>query len=280
MVRIDSHQHFWQLSRGDYAWLTPELEVLYKDFLPDDLAPLLEQSQVNKTILVQAATTTAETDFMLKVASETEFVAGVVGWVDMECLNALAHIEHFSQTPYFKGIRPMIQEIEDNDWMLKPELAPVFELLIAKRLTFDALVLPQHLDALYILLKRYPALKVVIDHGGKPAIADSIANNSSSLWYEKTAKIASETTAFCKLSGLVTEAGVDPNYEQLAPYMEHLLVCFGAKRLMWGSDWPVVNLSSNYSKWTKQVETFVEALTATEQQSIWSTTAQKFYKIQ
>jgi L-fuconolactonase len=173
----------------------------------------------------------------------------------------------------------MIQEIEDVNWMLKPELAPVFELLIAKSLTFDALVLPQHLDALYILLKRYPALKVVIDHGGKPAIADYTADNSSSLWFEQIAKIASETSAFCKLSGLVTEAGVDPNYDQLAPYMRHLLACFGANRLMWGSDWPVVNLSSNYSKWTKQVETFAEGLTATEQQSIWSTTAKNFYKI-
>jgi L-fuconolactonase len=279
MLRIDSHQHFWQLSRGDYAWLTPELELLYKDFLPDALAPLLEQSQVDKTILVQAAATTAETDFMLKVASETEFVAGVVGWVDMECLNALAHIEHFSQSPYFKGIRPMIQEIEDINWMLKDELAPVFELLIAKNLTFDALVLPQHLDALYILLKRYPVLNVVIDHGGKPAVCAYTVNNSSHEWYEKIAKIASETSAFCKLSGLVTEAGIDPNYEPLAPYMEHLLVCFGVKCLMWGSDWPVVNLSSDYHRWTKQVDTFTEALTVSEQQAIWSTTAQKFYKI-
>jgi L-fuconolactonase len=280
MKRIDSHQHFWQLSRGDYAWLTPEIELLYKDFLPDELAPILEKSQVNKTILVQAAATTAETEFMLKIARETDFVAGVVGWIDMECENARAHLEHFSQSPYFKGIRPMLQDIEDDNWMLKAELAPIFELLVAKGLTFDALVLPQHLDALYILLKRYPALKVVIDHGAKPAIGAYTANNSSPEWYEKIARIASETSAFCKLSGLVTEAGVDPNYDQLAPYMEHLLVCFGAKRLMWGSDWPVVNLSSDYDRWTKQVETFTEALTTSEQQSIWSTAAQNFYKIQ
>jgi L-fuconolactonase len=280
MKRIDSHQHFWQLSRGDYNWLTPELEQLYKDFLPSELAPILEQSQVNKTILVQAAATTAETEFMLKIARNTDFVSGVVGWIDMECDNALAHLEHFSQSTYFKGIRPMLQEIEDDNWMLKPELAPVFELLIAKGLTFDALVLPQHLDALYILLKRYPELKVVIDHGAKPAIAVYSADNSSPEWYEKIALIASETSAFCKLSGLVTEAGVDPSYDQLAPYMEHLLVCFGAERLMFGSDWPVVNVSSDYFRWTKQVETFVEALTAKEQQSIWSTTAQKFYNIQ
>ncbi len=275
MMRIDSHQHFWQLSRGDYNWLTPELELLYRDFLPDELAPLLEKSQVNKTVLVQASATTAETEFMLKIARQTDFVAGVVGWIDMDCDNALAHLEHFSQSPYFKGIRPMLQDIEDVNWMLKAELAPVFELLIAKGLTFDALVLPQHLDALYTLIKRYPTLKVVIDHGAKP----EIVNNSSPEWFDKLALIASETSAFCKLSGLVTEAGQDPHLEQLAPYMEHLLLCFGSERLMWGSDWPVVETSSNYQSWLTQVETFLEPLTSTEQQRIWAGTAKKFYQL-
>ena len=275
MKRIDSHQHFWLLSRGDYGWLTPELEILYRDFLPDDLMPLLDKSQVNKTILVQAAPSTAETEFMLKIARETDFVAGVVGWIDMDCDNALAHLEHFSQSPYFKGIRPMLQDIEDVNWMLKTELAPVFELLIAKNLSFDALVLPQHLDALYTLIKRYPALKVVIDHGAKP----DISNNSSPEWFDKLALIASETSAYCKLSGLVTEAGQDPHFEQLAPYMEHLLLCFGAKRLMWGSDWPVVETSSNYQSWLAQVEKFLQPLTDKEQQSIWAGTAKKFYRL-
>ena len=218
MMRIDSHQHIWQLSRGDYTWLTPELELLYKDFLPDDLAPLLDKAQVNKTVLVQAATTTTETEFMLKVASETEFVAGVVGWVDMASGQAVSQLDVFNQNSYFKGIRPMIQDIEDAQWMLKEELAPVFEYLITNNLTFDALVLPEQLDALYILLKRYPDLSVVIDHGAKPRIAD----NSSPEWFEKIALIARETSAFCKLSGLVTEASINPDFDQLAPYMEHL----------------------------------------------------------
>ncbi|MFQ3338041.1 MAG: L-fuconolactonase [Colwellia sp.] len=275
MMRIDAHQHFWQLSRGDYEWLTPQLELLYQDFLPEQLAPVLEKHQVNKTVLVQAAATTAETEFMLKIARQEEFVAGVVGWIDMECDNALAHLEHFSQSPYFKGIRPMLQDIEDINWMLKAELAPVFELLMTKNLTFDALVLPQHLDALFTLIKRYPALKVVIDHGAKPAIS----NDSSPEWFDKLALIASETSAFCKLSGLVTEAGQDPQLEQLVPYMEHLLLCFGPERLMWGSDWPVVETNSNYQSWLGQVETFLQPLTNTEQQSIWAGTAKKFYQL-
>ncbi|MFQ3209373.1 MAG: L-fuconolactonase [Colwellia sp.] len=275
MMRIDAHQHFWQLSRGDYEWLTPQLELLYQDFLPEQLAPVLEKHQVNKTVLVQAAATTAETEFMLKIARQEEFVAGVVGWIDMECDNALAHLEHFSQSPYFKGIRPMLQDIEDINWMLKAELAPVFELLMTKNLTFDALVLPQHLDALFTLIKRYPALKVVIDHGAKPAIS----NDSSPEWFDKLALIASQTSAFCKLSGLVTEAGQDPQLEQLVPYMEHLLLCFGPERLMWGSDWPVVETNSNYQSWLGQVETFLQPLTNTEQQSIWAGTAKKFYQL-
>lgn len=275
MMRTDSHQHFWQLSRGDYNWLTPALELLYRDFLPDDLAPLLAKSGVNKTVLVQAAATTAETEFMLNIAHQTDYVAGVVGWIDMDCDNALAQLEHFSQSPYFKGIRPMLQEIEDVNWILKAELDPVFELLIAKGLTFDALVLPQHLDALYTLIKRYPALKVVIDHGGKPAIS----NNSSPEWFDKIALIASQPSTFCKLSGLVTEAGQDPHLEQIAPYMEHLLFCFGAERLMWGSDWPVVETSANYTSWLEQVETFLDPLTDTEQQCIWASTANKFYRL-
>lgn len=275
MTRIDSHQHFWQLSRGDYTWLTPKLELLYRDFLPNDLAPILKSSQVTKTVLVQAAATTAETEFMLSIARQTDFVSGVVGWIDMESDNALAHLEHFSQSPYFKGIRPMIQDIEDVNWMLKAELAPVFELLIAKNLTFDALVLPEHLDALYTLIQRYPALKVVVDHGAKPGIS----NKSSPEWFEKIALIASQNSVFCKLSGLVTEAGQDPHFEQLAPYMEHLLVCFGAERLMWGSDWPVVETSTNYTSWLGHVETFLEPLTSKEQQCIWAGTAKQFYQL-
>lgn len=276
MVRIDSHQHFWQLSRGDYSWLTPELELLYRDFLPSDLSPLLQKGNITKTVLVQAAETTVETDFLLKLANETEFVAGVVGWVDMEGAEVIEQLTRLHENRYFKGIRPMIQDIENPQWMLKPELAPVFEYLTENNLTFDALVLPEHLDALYILLKRYPALNVVINHGAKPGIE----NNSSRQWFEKIALIASETSAFCKLSGLVTEAGINPNFEQLAPYMEHLLICFGAERLMWGSDWPVVNLSSDYPNWIKKVETFLEPLTAKEQQSIWCTTAQSFYDLE
>lgn len=274
-MRIDAHQHFWQVSRGDYDWLTPELEVLYKDFLPADIKPLLDQAQVAKTILVQAAETTAETDYMLKLAAQHDFIAGVVGWVDMESAQGLIDLQRLSQNPLFKGIRPMLQEIEDINWVLKPEFAPIFDMLVDKNLTFDALVLPKHLDVLHTLINRYPKLKVVIDHGAKPAITTGLTQD----WYEKIAEIASSSLVHCKLSGLVTEAGDNPELATLSPYMHHLLACFGAERLMWGSDWPVVNLSASYPSWLEQVETFVKPLTTQEQQNIWATTAQKFYAI-
>ena len=275
-MRIDSHQHFWQVSRGDYDWLTPELESLYRDFQPIDIKPLLSDAKVSKTILVQAAETTAETDYLLELASEHDFIAGVVGWINMESEQGLLDLQRFSQNPFFKGIRPMLQDIDDVNWILKPELAPIFDMLIAKELTFDALILPKHLDVLSILIKRYPNLKVVIDHGAKPSIESGLTTQ----WYEKISSIASNPSVYCKLSGLVTEAGINPQLDKISPYMQHLLLCFGAERLMWGSDWPVVCLSSNYSSWTKQVETFVKSLTTQQQENIWAATAQKFYAIQ
>lgn len=275
MKRIDSHQHFWQLSRGDYSWLSSELTELYQDFLPSELLPLLEQNQIDKTVLVQAADTVAETYFMLALAVKHDFIAGVVGWIDMESPTAIEQLNNLKQSPYFKGIRPMIQDITDINWMLKPELAPVFDYLITHELTFDALVKPTHLDALYELLQRYPTLKVVIDHGAKP----DIATNSTPEWFEQLALIAKNTKAYCKLSGLVTEAGSDPSSTKLKPYVDHLLSHFGSERLMWGSDWPVINLATDYPSWVKQVESFLQNLPEKEQQRIWADTAQEFYSI-
>ena len=185
-------------------------------------------------------------------------------------------LEKFRKNSYFKGIRPMIQDIADVNWMLKTELSPVFEFLIDNNLTFDALVKAEHLDALYQLLIRYPELNVVIDHGAKPDIANNLVQD----WFDKITLIAYETSAYCKLSGLVTEANDNASLTELAPYMEHLLIKFGASRLMWGSDWPVVNLSSDYPRWVKQVETFVEPLTDKQQQSIWCNTAKEFYGLE
>jgi L-fuconolactonase len=283
MNRIDSHQHFWQLSRGDYSWLTKDLGVLYRDFLPVDIRSELSYANVSNTVVVQAADTLAETDFMFSLADTNSFVSGVVGWVDMECPKVLLQLSKFMENPYFKGIRPMIQDIEDVDWMLKPELTPIFNFLEDNELSFDALVLPKHLQNLQCLLARHPKLRVVIDHGGKPEIAKAlgcdISNSVNQQWAEDIEQLAKNNNVFCKLSGLLTEAGDKASYADIEPYMTHLLNCFGASKLMWGSDWPVVNLTSDYSTWVDIASNFIQQRPIEEQRNIWSGAAKNFYRL-
>jgi L-fuconolactonase len=271
--RIDSHQHFWQLQRGDYDWLTEDLQVLYRDCLPLELADHLRRAGIDKTVLVQAATTVAESEYLLSLADEHDFIAGVVGWIDMAAPDALAQLDHLAQHPKLLGIRPMIQDIADPLWMLKDELTPVYRELITRGLRFDALVKPQHLDALLELLQRHPDLPVVIDHGAKP----DIANEEFAHWADRMQALAQQTQACCKLSGLLTEAGPDAGAEQLAPYVEHLLQCFGPQRLMWGSDWPVLNLASNYPRWLTVTESLLANLEPADQDAIMGGTAIRFY---
>lgn len=273
--RIDSHQHFWRLSRGDYDWMTPALESIYRDFEPDDLKHQLEAHQVQKTVVVQAAATVAETEFLLELAGEHDWIAGVVGWVDMMSPEAISTLERLKTNPKFAGIRPMIQDIPDPAWMLRLELTPVFTWLEENRLTFDALVKPVHLKNLAELLARYPNLKVVIDHGGKPDIQQQQFDG----WAEDIESLANNTQAWCKLSGLLTEAAHDAGYYELSPYIDCLLKYFGPARLMWGSDWPVLNLVSDYSRWVILCEQALATLPESDRRKIWRDNAIAFYDL-
>ncbi len=273
-MRIDSHQHFWSLPRGDYGWLTPELEKLYRDFLPTELQPLLQAAGVERTILVQAAKTVAETEYLLSLASKHAFIAGVVGWVEMDEPDAaLLDLDRLHNNPWFLGVRPMIQDIADPDWMLRDDLTPIFERMIELNLRFDALVLPAHLENLRMLLGRHPQLQCVIDHAAKPAIAAA----SWQPWADNMAALAAQTNCFCKLSGLLTEAGAHTDDASLQPYITHLLECFGAQRLMWGSDWPVLTLAGEYSGWSEQSERLLQHLPDAERTAIFGATASTFY---
>ncbi len=244
---IDAHQHFWKISRGDYGWLTADLKELYQDFLPSNLAPLLSKTGIKKTILVQAAPTIEETYFLLELAEKTPFIAGIVGWVDMEADNGPEQIKDLASNPYLLGLRTMIQDIEDIDWMLSPILTKSFEAIIDNKLCFDALVFPKHLPNLLRLLKKHPELSVIIDHGAKP----NIKENAFEEWSYALQPLAEETNAYCKISGLLTEAQKGAGQEDIAPYIEFLLEKFGEERLVWGSDWPVLNLVSDYESWYK-----------------------------
>lgn len=272
---IDAHQHYWKISRNDYDWLTPELSAIYRDFLPDDLRPVLEKNGVAKTIVVQAAPTVEETQFLLGLAQSQDNIAGVVGWVDMEANNSASLIAALGSNTYLKAIRPMIQDITDDSWMLRPQLASAFQALIDNNLCFDALVLPRHLEALLTLLLRYPSLPVVIDHAAKP----DIAGQEFDVWAEKIQQIAEKTSAYCKISGLLTEAGDNISRDCIAPYVEHLFKCFGSKRLIWGSDWPVLNMAADYDYWINQVHDFIRPLSKEQQAAIMGGNAVAFYQL-
>ncbi len=273
---VDAHQHFWTLSRGDYGWLTPDLEPLYRDFGPGDLRPLLAEAGIARSVVVQAAPTVAETRFLLALADEVEFVAGVVGWVDFEAPDAAATIAGLAQNPALVGLRPMIQDIPDPGWMLRSGLSAAFEQMSASRLVFDALVRPAHLPNLRRLLDRHPDLRVVIDHAAKP----DIAGGALEPWARELEGLAHGTDACCKLSGLVSEAGDDPSCARIAPYAERLLALFGAERLLWGSDWPVLTLACGYADWREMTARLLEPLAPKERDAILGGTAERCYGLE
>lgn len=272
-MMIDSHQHFWQVTRGDYHWMSPDLAALYRDYGPDDLAPMLERYGIGRTILVQAAQTIAETEFMLAIAARTPFVAGVVGWADFADPDAPAIIARLARDPLLVGLRPMVQDIADDNWLVRPDLAPAFRALQEHGLVLDALVFPRHLSRLLVVLDRYPDLPVVVDHGAKPGIAGRRLDP----WRADMAAVAARPRTTCKLSGLVTEAGPDWTVESLRPYVDHLLAVFGPERLLWGSDWPVVNLAGGYDRWRGAALTLLSHLSETDRGAVLGGNAERVY---
>jgi L-fuconolactonase len=274
-MRIDAHQHFWRPARGDYGWLTPDLDGLYRDFLPGDLAPLLDDAGIGGTVLVQAAPSEDETRFMLSLADRHDFVRGVVGWTEFEAPDASARIAALAAHPRLKGLRPMIQDLPDDDWMLRPGLGAAFRALADAGLVFDALVFPRHLPNLARLLDRHPAMRAVVDHGAKPAIAAGEFH----AWAASMAAIARDTDASCKLSGLVTEAGPQWTADRLAPYVDHLLATFGPTRLIWGSDWPVCTLAATYRQWLDATDRLLGHCTPAERAAILGDNATRTYRL-
>ncbi|PSL20158.1 amidohydrolase family protein [Shimia abyssi] len=253
-MKIDTHQHFWKLDRGDYGWLTPDLAPLYRDFLPSDLKPLLDSAGIEGCIAVQAADTEAETEFLLSLADTHDWIVGVVGWVDLEKETAPESIARLTEHPKLVGLRPMIQDIPDDRWMLLDELRPAIEAMRAHNLTFDALVMPRHLPHLLTFLEKYDGLRVVVDHCAKPEIRD----NGFEPWASLMAQVAQSASVFCKLSGLVTEAGANWTTPDLQPYVSHVYEIFGSDRVMFGSDWPVINLASDYPQWREVFSSLVQ----------------------
>ncbi|MGA0563691.1 amidohydrolase family protein [Ancylobacter sp. VNQ12] len=251
-MRIDAHQHFWQIAERAGQWPPADLAPIYRDFGPEDLEPLLATAGFEGTVLVQTMEREADTAHMLGLATRHPFIKAVVGWTDLKAPDAADAVARLASHPRLKGLRPMLQDIAQDDWITDPALAPAIEAMIAHDLAFDALVMPRHLRPLLDLATHYPALRIVIDHGAKPPIAEG----HISRWRADLAALAALPNVWCKLSGLLTEAG-GRGPVAVRPYAETLLDLFGPGRLIFGSDWPVLRLAGDYAGWVEQCRDIV-----------------------
>ena len=267
-MRVDAHHHLWTVARGDYAWMSPELPI-HRDYTLDDLKPLL--GDITATVLVQAADTEAETHFMLDLARASGgLIKGVVGWSDLSAADTAERVAALATAPLLKGLRPMLQDIEETGWILRADVAAGLRAMERSGLRLDLLVKPRHLPILPELAQRHPELPMVIDHAAKPEIA---AGNFAP-WAAGMTRLARETPWCCKVSRLATEAAPGWRAEDLRPYVDLLMAEFGAERLMWGSDWPVLTLNGTYDAW--RAASLALLPTATHG-AILGGTAQRFY---
>jgi L-fuconolactonase len=280
LIQIDAHQHYWQPKRGDYHWMPMDNAILARPYAPPDLAPHLSAHNIAKTILVQAAATVEETEYLLGIADATDSVAGVVGWVDFEQPDHLSHLSRLAAHPKFLGVRPMIQDIADVDWMLRDDVQWGFKAICDLDLTFDALGFPMHLENFLTILKRYKEMRVVIDHCMKPQIRDHAKGPQVfQEWADGMSRLVQETSAYCKFSGIITEANEDWTIDDIRPYADHVLSSFGASRVMWGSDWPVCRLRASYDKWYQSAQSLTSGASTKEKAKIFGGTAIDFYRI-
>lgn len=275
MERIDAHQHYWVIARGDYGWMGPHVAPIVRDALPSEMHAHRAACGIGRTIVVQAAPTVAETEFLLDLAEDEPSIAGVVGWVDLKAADARSTLERLARRPKLRGIRPMLQDIEDTRYILDPACVETLSALPGLGLRFDALVQPRHLSVIAELADLLPRLSIVVDHGAKPFIADGLIEP----WASEMRALAARPQIFCKLSGLVTEAGHDWSVERLRPYADHLLACFGPQRLMFGSDWPVVELAATYGQWWETVRELTSGLSETERDAVFGGVAAAFYGV-
>ena len=275
MPRIDAHQHYWRISRGDYFWMGPAVAPIMRDVLPPDLAPHLKAAGFSRTVLVQAADTVAETEFLLDLAEAEDSIAAVVGWVDLGADDVEDTLTRLARRGKFRGIRPMLQDIEDTFHILEPKRLSALRLLARLGLRFDALAQPRHLPVVAALADHIPELPIVVDHGAKPFIAKGIMEP----WASDMAALAKRPSVLCKFSGLANEAGAGWTAATLKPYADHLIACFGPERLMFGSDWPVIELAATYESWLATAEELLSGLSAAGREAVFGGNAARFYGI-
>jgi len=274
---LDSHQHFWQVGRFDYPWMSPDLEVLCRDYLPPAFASVLNRNGVDKTILVQASNSIEETRWLLSLAEHNAFIGGVVGWVDLRSADVARQLDEFAAHPKFKGVRHLVESEPADDWLTQQNTLNGLLQLSSRGLSYDLLVHTRHLEHVKKVADECPELHLVIDHLAKPPIARAEIEE----WAREIKEIASRPNVWCKLSGLVTEADwANWRVEDLQPYVEKVLEYFGPARLMFGSDWPVCLLAASYDQVLESFEILLAGLDDKDRRRIFSESAIEFYRIE
>lgn len=279
--RLDAHCHFWSPARGDYGWMDaggPALAPLRLDFGPADLAALNGGGDV---IVVQAAPSLAETRHLLALAAAFPQIRGVVGWADLAAPDAPADIADLARDPLLVGLRPMLQDLAEDDWIARRPTLAAMAAVTRAGLRFDALVLPRHLPHLWDFARRNPDLAIVVDHAAKPRLAQG----HDADWAAGMARLARDPRIHCKLSGLLTEMSPeqrrtpDNALTVLRPVFGHLLDWFGTDRLIWGSDWPVLTLAAGHGDWLSLTDALLDGLTRDERAAILGGNGRRFYGV-
>jgi L-fuconolactonase len=275
-VRIDSHQHFWHYDPAHQVWMTEQMAVLRRDYLPGELQPLLKAGGVDGTIAVQARQMVAETEWLLKLADEHDFIRGVVGWVDLRSAALREQLAKYAQHPRLVGVRHVVHDEPDDRFMLLPEFRRGIGQLREFDLTYDLLLFPKHLPVALTLVAEHPQQPFVLDHIAKPAIRE----RELSPWREDLRRLADFSNVFCKLSGLVTEAQwMQWRAEDFHPYLDMVIEAFGTERVMIGSDWPVCTLSGDYVSTIRIVTDYVQRFPAEVRDGILGGNCARFYGI-
>ena len=274
-MRLDSHQHFWKYNPEKHSWITDDMKVIQRDFLPDDLIPILTEYQIDGCVAVQADESFRETAFLCDLAEEYEQIKAVVGWADLGSDDLDKDLDQFVSQKKLKGYREILQS-KPVDYMLRKEFIRGIEKIGKRGYTYDILIFHNQLEASLQFIKKAPEQPFVIDHIAKPNIKLGIWRE----WKNEMAPLAERDYIFCKVSGMITEADwKNWSVKDLQVYLDVVLELFGPKRLMFGSDWPVCKIAGEYEQVLEVVERFTDRLSKTEKEAIMGNTAAEFYGI-
>ena len=276
-MKIDSHQHYWHFNTADYGWMGENMSAIKRDFLPEDLLPELTSIGFDGSVAVQARQTLEETNWLLQLADENPHIKGVVGWIDLRSDNTEKQLAEFAKHPKAVGVRHVIHDEEDVNFILRPEFVRGVKLLENFGLTYDILIFPKHLQNTIQFVQQFsPEQTFVVDHIAKPLIKDGII----SPWKEDIVELAKFPNVYCKVSGMVTEADWQ-NWtpENIRPYLDVIFEAFGTERVMIGSDWPVCLVAGKYNEVMQVVTDYISKFSRTDQEKIMGGNAVKAYKI-